>query len=77
MNISKIKKFISDNKGEIFLFKFKGARNQIDEFVGKIVGCYPAVFTIRVVDSTNRIKSYSYNDILSNHLEMKSIVLEK
>lgn len=77
MNISKIKKFITENKGEVFSFKFKGARNQIDEFVGKVVDCYPAVFTVRVLDHTNRIKSYSYNDVLINNLEMKSTVLEK
>ena len=32
MNISKIKKFITDNKGEVFAFKFKGVRNQTDEW---------------------------------------------
>lgn len=77
MNISKIRKFISEHKGEVFSFRFKGARNQIDEFVGRIVASYPAVFTVKVLDHTNRIKSYSYNDILINHLEMKSIILEK
>ena len=73
MNISKIKKFITENKGEVF----KGARNQTDEFVGRIVSSYSAVFTVRVLDHTNRIKSYSYNDVLINNLEMKSIILEK
>ena len=77
MNISKIKKFITENKGEVFTFKFKGARNQIDEFTGRIVASYPAVFTVRVLDHTNRIKSYSYNDVLINNLEMKTIILEK
>lgn len=77
MNISKIKKFITENKGEVFVFKFKGARNQTDEFVGRIVSSYSAVFTVRVLDHTNRIKSYSYNDVLINNLEMKSIILEK
>ena len=77
MNINKIRAFISQNKGKIYLFKFKGARNQTDEFVGRIVSSYSAVFTVRVLDHTNRIKSYSYNDVLINNLEMKSIILEK
>ena len=34
MNINKIRAFISQNKGKIYLFKFKGARNQTDEFIG-------------------------------------------
>ena len=77
MNIDKIRKYISDNKGNTFEFKFKGARNQIDEFVGKINEVYNSVFTIRVSGKVNRIKSYSYNDVLINNLEMKEIVLKK
>ena len=33
MNIDKIRKYIKENKGITFAFKFKGARNQIDEFI--------------------------------------------
>ena len=77
MNIDKIRKFISDNKGNTFAFKFKGARNQIDEFVGKIIESYHYVFTVKTTGKTNRIKSYSYNDILINTLEIKEIALKK
>lgn len=77
MNISKIRKFISENKGKTFAFKFKGTRNQIDEFVGKIQESYHSVFTIKVSGKVNRIKSYSYNDVLIHNLEIKEIVLKK
>ncbi len=77
MNINKIRKFISENKGNTFSFKFKGARNQIEEFVGKILESYNSIFTIKVLGKISRIKSYSYNDILINNLEMKEIVLKK
>ena len=77
MNINKIRCFIAKNKGNLFLFKFKGARNQTEEFVGMITGVYKSIFTIKVNDYTNRTKSYSYNDVLINNLEMKSIILEK
>lgn len=77
MNISKIRNLIRKNKGNLFLFKFKGTRNQTEEFVGKIVGIYHSVFTIRVNDYTNRIKSFSYNDVITNNLEMKEIVAKK
>ena len=77
MNIDKIKKYISTNKGNTFAFKFKGARNQNDEFVGKILETYNSIFTVRVLEKTNRIKSYSYNDVLINNLEMKEVIMKK
>lgn len=77
MNISKVRSFIKQNKGNLFLFKFRGTRNQTEEFMGKIVGIYHSVFTIKVNDYTNRIKSFSYNDVITNNLEMKEIVLKK
>lgn len=77
MNINKIRNFIEKNKGNLFLFKFKGSRNQTEEFVGKIIGVYRSIFTIKVNDYTNRTKSYSYNDVLTNSLEIKEIVLKK
>ena len=77
MNINKIRSFIAKNKGNLFLFKFKGERNQTEEFVGMITGVYKSIFTIKVNDYTNRTKSYSYNDVLTNSLEIKEIVLKK
>jgi len=77
MKINKIRSFITSNKGNLFLFKFKGARNQTEEFIGKITGVYKSIFTVKVNDYTNRTKSYSYNDILTNSLEIKEIVLKK
>ena len=77
MNIDKIRKFISSNKNNVFAFKFKGTRNQVDEFIGKIVESYHFVFTVKVNDKTERIKSFSYNDILINNLEIKEVILKK
>ena len=47
MNIDKIRKYIKENRGNTFAFKFKGARNQIDEFVGKILESYNSVFSVK------------------------------
>ena len=77
MNIQKIKQFVSSNKGKTFAFKFKGARNQIDEFIGQIVESYNSVFIVKARGKVDRIKSYSYNDVLINNLEIKEIVLKK
>lgn len=77
MNINKIRAYITKHKNELFMFRFKGARNQTDNFVGKIIEVYHSIFIIKVNDNTNRIKSFSYNDILTGSLEIKEIVLKK
>lgn len=68
MTLDKIKKIVADNKGIIHLFRFKGARNQIDEFQGIITDLYPAIFIITLDNST--VKSFSYSDLLVDNLEI-------
>lgn len=75
--IDKIKTKIISNKGKTYAFKFNGARNQIEEFVGVINETYNSIFTIKVLGKYPRLKSYSYNDVLIKNLEMKEIVLKK
>ena len=77
MNIDKIRKHIKENRGNTFAFKFRGARNQIDEFIGKILESYNSVFTVKQLGKITRIKSYSYNDVLINNLEIKEIAMKK
>ena len=73
MNIDRIRKYINSIKGQTFAFKFKGSRNQIDEFVGEIKEVYAYIFIIRVFGKIDRIKSFSFNDVLINNLEIKEI----
>lgn len=77
MNIAKIREKIIKNKGKLFMFKFNGSRNQTEEFIGKIIEVYRSVFIIKVNDVTKRIRSFSYNDILTSSLEIKEIVMRK
>ena len=49
-------------------FVFHGSRNMLDEFTGKIIGIYPAIFTI--LDSNGTLKSFSYSDLLIGNLEI-------
>ena len=71
MNIDKIKNKIDSYKGHVISFRFNGSRNQIEEFSATIVDTYPAIFTVRVVDS-NFVKSFSYSDILIKKLVLTS-----
>lgn len=68
MMIDKVKNFVLDNLEVERKFVFHGFRNMLDEFTGKIIGIYPAVFTI--LDSNGTVKSFSYSDLLIGNLEI-------
>ena len=64
MNVEKIRNEMEKKKGKLLKFKFNGARNQTEEFEGRIIDIYPAVFIIETKTQDNRIKSFTYSDIL-------------
>lgn len=68
--INKIKEDIESRKGKVLKFRHNGSRNQIEEFEGIIIGTYNYVFTIKIVDDKEKIKSFSYSDILIDNLEI-------
>ncbi|MCI6107906.1 MAG: Veg family protein [bacterium] len=68
MMIDNIKKVVEQNQGIKCSFRFHGSRNQVDEFHGVIVDLYPAIFTIET--ENNKIKTFSYSDILTQSLEI-------
>ena len=70
MNIEKIKDKVDLCVGKELNFRFNGARNQIEEFIGVIENTYPSVFIVRVIND-NRIKSFSYSDVLIHKLVIK------
>ncbi len=70
MTIEKVREMVKENSNQELKFKFNGSRNQVEEFSGKIVGAYPAIFIIRTSDEVGRIKSFSYSDILTESLEI-------
>ena len=73
MNIDLIKEKIESCKGKELQFRFNGARNQTEEFDGTIVNTYPFVFLVRIEDDNQSIKSFSYSDVLMDHLEIKDV----
>ena len=68
--ISKIKKKLSNEIGKELHFKFNGARNQIEEFDGYIENTYNFIFTIKTIGEKERIKSFTYSDVLTLNLEI-------
>lgn len=67
--ISKIKEKLEKEVGKPLHFRFNGARNQIEEFDGCIENTYNFIFTIKLLND-NRIKSFTYSDILIDNLEI-------
>ena len=68
--INKIKEDIINKKGQVLKFRHNGSRNQIEEFEGIITETYNYVFTIKITNKKEEIKSFSYSDILINNLEI-------
>lgn len=68
MTIDRVKALVLQNKNVLRSFRFKGTRNQVDEFSGVITDVYPAIFIIRLSDS--KVKSFSYSDLLVENLEI-------
>lgn len=69
MSIEKIKNIILSNMDKTINFKVNGSRNQVEEFSGKIISAYPAVFTVRCLEK-DMVRSFSYADILIGDLEL-------
>ncbi len=68
--INKIKEDIKNQKGKKLKFRFNGARNQIEEFEGIIVETYNYIFTIKIINEKNELKSFTYSDVLIDNLEI-------
>jgi len=68
MTLDKIKAMVNQNKGVQHSFRFKGSRNQVDEFEGIITDTYPAIFIIR--QNNDKVRSFSYSDLLVESLEI-------
>ena len=66
MNLDAAKNKIKSYLGNNYKFIYKGARNQIEEFNGKIVKCYPSIF---IIETDNHIiKSFTYNDFIIRNI---------
>lgn len=69
IRIEKIKEDINSKKGKELHFHFKGSRGQVDDFDGFITDTFNGVFLVRS-SSNDRVKSFSYSDILINNLSV-------
>lgn len=69
MGIEKTKLFVESNLNKNIKFKFNGNRNVVEEFTGKIIKTYRAVFLVKVLNE-DVIRSFSYQDVYMGSLEL-------
>ena len=68
MNLDTAKNKVKSYLGLHYKFIYRGARNQIEEFEGKIIHCYPSIFIIET--DNNIIKSFTYNDFIIRNIKI-------
>lgn len=68
MNLDKVKAIVKTYMNKKYRFIYKGSRNQIEEFEGTIIDCFPSIF---IIETTNGIKkSFSYNDFIIKNIKI-------
>ena len=70
MNKDALREKIQQKEGNDYFFVFNGSRNQVEKFSGTIIETYPSVFLVETREENPRIKSFSYNPILRNRINL-------
>ena len=68
MNLDTARNKVKEKMGLHLKFIYRGARNQIEEFEGKIVKCYKSIFIIKT--DNNIIKSFTYSDYIIRNIKI-------
>ena len=71
MNKDALREKIQQKEGNDYFFVFNGSRNQVEKFSGTTIETYPSVFLVETREENPRIKSFSYNDVITSSLEIK------
>ncbi|MBR4617857.1 MAG: Veg family protein [Bacilli bacterium] len=71
MNKELLREKMKEKEGHDYLFIFNGSRNQVEEFEGTITSTYPSVFIVETIEEFPKIRSFSYNDLITSNLEIR------
>lgn len=72
VNLSQAKEIISAMQGNSVMVTVSLGRNKFVSFSGKLVGVYPALFTVTPFDKSFKGKtSYSYSEYLCGRVKLK------
>lgn len=67
MNIDTVRGYVYKNLGKVKKIRYNSGRGQIDEFSGMVIKVYKGVFLVESI-ADNRIRSFSYSDVLIKNL---------
>ena len=70
MNLSRVREMIKEKMNLPCSFVYRGPRNQVEEFDGRIIQCFPSIFVILTTD--NVIKSFTYSDYIIKNIKIIS-----
>ncbi len=70
MNLNTVREMIREKMNIPCSFVYKGPRNQVEEFDGTIVRCFPSIFV--VLTTENVTKSFTYNDFIIKNIKIIS-----
>lgn len=70
MNKENLKIKIDRLQGKKYKFIFNGSRNQREKFNGIIIKTFPSIFLVKTTDKKSKIKSFSYNDVITSNLQI-------
>ena len=70
MNLDKIRNKVYEYINVPCKFIYKGSRNQVEEFNGMIVRCFPYIFLIKT--EKGHYKSFSYSDFIIKNIIIAS-----
>ena len=74
MNLTEVKRTISDYKDKQVEVTFNPGRNKIISYYGILTGVYPALFTVRPDSADFKGKtSYSYSEYMCGKVKLKKI----
>lgn len=68
MNLNNIRKLIINKINIPSKFVYKGTRNQLEVFNGKIIKCFSYIFIVE--DSNSVIRAFSYSDYIIKSLKI-------
>ena len=78
ISLSQVKDNIKNMQDKPVSVTINLGRNKLVNFIGKVAGVYPALFTVSPIDKAFKGKTtYSYSEYMCGRVKLKEIDIEK
>lgn len=72
-SIENIKRGIEMIKGQEVMIRVNTGRNKIIDYNGKVQDLYACIFTIRPMDNTMALQTYSYSEVITGNIKFRKL----